>query len=91
MADGLVVDAWLHVRGNTEAARVEARSRLIEPLMSHLDDAGLGHVSEIADGEHPFTPRGCPFQAWSLGELLRVERVILAARKSRRRTESALA
>jgi glycogen debranching enzyme len=26
-------------------------------------------VSEIADAEPPFTPRGCPFQAWSLGEL----------------------
>ena len=33
--------------------------------------AGLGHLSEIADGEPPHTPRGCPFQAWSLGELLR--------------------
>jgi len=76
---GSFVDAWLRVRGNTEAARLEARSRLVAPLLSHLDDAGLGHVSEIADAEQPFTPRGCPFQAWSLGELLRVERVILAA------------
>ena len=76
---GPFVDAWLRVRGNTEAARVEARSRFVEPLISHLDEAGLGHVSEIADAEPPFTPRGCPFQAWSLGELLRVERVILAA------------
>jgi predicted glycogen debranching enzyme len=33
------------------------------------------------DAEPPFTPRGCPFQAWSLGEFLRVQRVILAAPK----------
>ena len=78
---GSFVDAWLRVRGNTEPARVEARSRFVEPLIAHLDEAALGHVSEIADAEPPFTTRGCPFQAWSLGELLRVQRVILAAPK----------
>jgi hypothetical protein len=39
------------------------------PLQRHLDEAGLGHVAEIADAGPPYTPRGCPFQAWSLGEL----------------------
>jgi glycogen debranching enzyme len=29
-------------------------------------------VSEIADGDPPHQPRGCPFQAWSLGELMRL-------------------
>ena len=42
-----------------------------------LNHAGLGHVSEICDAEAPHTPRGCPFQAWSLGELLRLERSVL--------------
>ena len=91
---GSFVDAWLRVHRNTAAARVEARSRFVEPLIAHLNEAALGHVSEIADADQPFTPRGCPFQAWSLGELLRVKRVILAApkvAKSRRRTEIALA
>jgi glycogen debranching enzyme len=89
---GSFVDAWLRVRDNTAAARVEARSRFIEPLISHLDEAGLGHVSEIADAEPPFVPRGCPFQAWSLGELLRMERVIVGDDRSdpanRRRSPS---
>jgi glycogen debranching enzyme len=66
------------VRGNTSAARRDARQRFIDPLLVHLQSAGLGHVSEIADAEAPFTPRGCPFQAWSLGELLRLDRVVLA-------------
>jgi glycogen debranching enzyme len=35
-------------------------------------------VSEIADGDSPHTPNGCPFQAWSVGELLRLDRVVLA-------------
>jgi predicted glycogen debranching enzyme len=91
---GPFVDAWLRVSGNTEAARVEARSRFVEPLIAHCNEAGLGHVSEIADAEPPFTPRGCPFQAWSLGELLRAERRIQAAPKTakgRRRTETVTA
>ena len=54
------------------------RARFLPALHAHLEDAGLGHVSEIADAEPPHTPRGCPFQAWSLGELLRLERVVLA-------------
>ena len=69
---GPFVDAWLRVRRDTAAARHEASRRFVQPLMEHLEAAGLGHVSEIADAEAPFTPRGCPFQAWSLGELLRI-------------------
>jgi predicted glycogen debranching enzyme len=80
---GAFVDAWLTTRGRTIAASAEARRRFAEPLLSHLQVAGLGHVSEIADAEAPYEPRGCPFQAWSLGELIRIERVILAARESR--------
>jgi predicted glycogen debranching enzyme len=70
---GPFVEAWVAVRGEDAAAAAEARSRFLDPLRAHLDDAGLGHVSEIADADPPFTPAGCPFQAWSLGELLRVE------------------
>lgn len=44
--------------------------------MAHVREAALGHVSEIADAESPFTPRGCPFQVWSLGELIRLQRVV---------------
>jgi glycogen debranching enzyme len=74
---GPFVDAWLRVRGNTPAARREARRRFVAPLLEHVSAAGIGHVSEIADAEPPFTPRGCPFQAWSLGELIRLDRQIV--------------
>ncbi|MFQ5950510.1 MAG: amylo-alpha-1,6-glucosidase, partial [Candidatus Geothermarchaeales archaeon] len=41
--------------------------------------AGLGTVSEIFDGDHPHTPRGCISQAWSLAEPFRayVEDILL--------------
>lgn len=75
---GPFVDAWVRVAGDTATARREARARFLAPLLAHLDEAGLGHVSEIADGDPPHAPRGCPFQAWSVGEALRLALVVLA-------------
>src|SRR5262245_1177778 len=73
---GPFVEAWVRVRGSTALAKQKARRRFLARLHEHLNHAGLGHVSEICDAESPHTPRGCPFQAWSLGELLRLERKV---------------
>jgi predicted glycogen debranching enzyme len=73
---GPFVQAWLRVRGATTEAKREADERFLSPLREHLGVAGLGHISEIADAEPPHWPRGCPFQAWSLGELLRATRLV---------------
>ncbi len=73
---GPFVGAWLAVRGATRAAKDEARSRFLEPMLALLDPAGSGHLPEIADGDPPHTPRGCPFQAWSVGEALRIRRML---------------
>jgi glycogen debranching enzyme len=75
---GAFVEAWVRVRGGTNEVKRQARTRFVAPLLRHLEEAGLGHVSEITDAEAPFTPRGCPFQAWSVGELLRLEHTVLA-------------
>jgi len=77
---GPFVEAWVRVRGGTNQARREARGKFLAPILAHLEEAGLGHVSEIADAEAPHTPRGCPWQAWSVGEALRLDQVILAER-----------
>lgn len=76
---GPFVEAWVRVRGGTNEAKRAAREKFLTPLLAHLDDAGLGHISEIADATAPHTPRGCPFQAWSVGEALRLDLVVLAA------------
>lgn len=73
---GAFTEAWLRVRGGGAEAKREAEERFVAPLRLHLEDAGLGHVSEIFDGDPPHTPRGCPFQAWSVGELLRMELLV---------------
>ncbi|HEX5575598.1 MAG TPA: amylo-alpha-1,6-glucosidase [Gemmatimonadales bacterium] len=77
---GPFVEAWVRVRGNTAAAKRQARRRFFEPLLQHLTAAGVGHISEIADAEPPHPPRGCPFQAWSVGEALRLDLQVLAER-----------
>jgi predicted glycogen debranching enzyme len=75
---GPFVEAWVRVRGDSNQARAEARKRFFDPMQAHLGSAGLGHVSEVADAESPHTPGGCPFQAWSVAELLRLDKQVLA-------------
>jgi predicted glycogen debranching enzyme len=86
---GPFVEAWVRVRSGTLESKREARARFLHPLMRHLDEAGLGHISEIADADPPHTPRGCPFQAWSVGEALRLRQLVLAdpELEGRRRVE----
>lgn len=74
---GPFVEAWVRVRGSTDETKVEARRKFVAPLHRHLREAGLGHISEICDAEAPHISRGCPFQAWSLGELIRLEKQVL--------------
>jgi glycogen debranching enzyme len=66
---GIYIDTLLKV--DEKGARKEA-SQVVADFMYHLDEAGIGTVSEIFDGDAPFHPRGCIAQAWSVGELLRV-------------------
>ncbi|MEP6993082.1 MAG: amylo-alpha-1,6-glucosidase [Acidobacteriota bacterium] len=75
---GAFVDAWVRVRGGSNQIKQEARERFLAPLLAHLDHAGISHVSEVADGDPPHVPGGCPFQAWSVAETLRIDRAILA-------------
>ena len=82
---GPFVEAWVRVRGATASAQQEARAKFLTPLRDHLQDAGIGHISEIADADVPHTPRGCPWQAWSLGELLRLDQMVLPAPKPNRK------
>ncbi len=70
---GPFVEAWVRVQGDDIAARSDARARFVGPLLAGLrESAGLNHLPEITDAEPPYTAKGCPFQAWSLGELTRL-------------------
>ncbi|MGH9391950.1 MAG: amylo-alpha-1,6-glucosidase, partial [Vicinamibacteria bacterium] len=76
---GPFIEAWVRARGETTKAKREARTRFLEPLLS---GAVSGHIAEIADADPPQSPRGCPFQAWSVGEALRVRQYLEQALKA---------
>ena len=63
---GHFVQAHLQVYNNPELAR-----SFLEPMANHLRDGCIGSISEIFDGDIPFTSRGCFAQAWSVAEVLR--------------------
>jgi predicted glycogen debranching enzyme len=51
----------------------ELREELIHLLQSAAEEGlVLSHVAQLADGESPHRFRGCPAQAWSCAEVLRV-------------------
>ena len=68
---GPFIAGYLRLHGYTAAARQQAEAWL-SPLKDHVTDAGLGHVSEIFEGDPPHRPCGCIAQAWSVAEVLRV-------------------
>jgi predicted glycogen debranching enzyme len=57
----------------------DAALRFLEPLGRQIYTGGLGTLSEIFDGDAPFTPRGCIAQAWTVAEVLRAWKEITQA------------
>ncbi|MER7001902.1 amylo-alpha-1,6-glucosidase [Dactylosporangium sp. NPDC000555] len=56
------------------ATSAHQHDELLRGLEAHLWEWGVGSVSETADGDPPHRATGCPFQAWSVAETLRVRR-----------------
>ena len=66
---GPYITAYIKTRGE-EVGR-EFAIHWLSKFKAHLNEACLGQVSEIFDGDAPHTARGCAAQAWSVAELLR--------------------
>ena len=67
---GPFVKAYVRVSDDDGASRKEA-AKFLDPMRNHLNETGLGYVSELFDGNPPWHPRGCIAQAWSVAEVLR--------------------
>ncbi|MGH8177730.1 MAG: amylo-alpha-1,6-glucosidase [Steroidobacter sp.] len=63
---GHFIDAFLKVHPDPTAARA-----MLQPFREHLQEGGVGSISEIFDAEAPHAPGGCIAQAWSVAEVLR--------------------
>ncbi len=73
---GPYIDAMIRVKGPSRNLAKEGL-KLLEPLFQHMQDAGLGTISEIFDGEPPHAPGGCIAQAFSVAEILRIYLILL--------------
>lgn len=62
-------EALLKLNSKKNLGRIE---EIIEAFRSHLSRDGMGTISEIFDGDNPSSGHGCPSQAWSVAELLRL-------------------
>jgi len=67
---GPMVTAYRRAFGDAPSVKQQARA-LLDGLLPHLSEAGIGGISEVADGDKPHRPGGCPWQAWSVAEPLR--------------------
>lgn len=64
---GPFIDAWLRVY----PGEMEAAHAFLAGFPPQLDEACVGSINEIFDGDAPCRPRGCIAQAWSVAEVLR--------------------
>jgi glycogen debranching enzyme len=88
---GPFIDAYIQVTGNGRKTQTQARAWL-HAFSAHLNDAGVGQVSEIFDGDSPHRARGCFAQAWSVAEILRavVENgLVQKSRKTKKKVAAA--
>ncbi|HLK09464.1 MAG TPA: amylo-alpha-1,6-glucosidase [Candidatus Angelobacter sp.] len=67
---GPFITAYLRVNDGAAPVREHAHG-FLRGLEAHLNQGGLGQISEIFDGDAPHLPRGCFAQAWSVAEVLR--------------------
>jgi predicted glycogen debranching enzyme len=70
---GPFCEGWLRVHGNSGVKKVR---NLIFGLEEVMSEHGITTLSEIHDGDPPHAPRGAISQAWSVGEVLRIIRML---------------
>jgi predicted glycogen debranching enzyme len=63
---GSYITAMVRYGGDQKEAK-----RLLRATRELLSEGGLGGIAEVYDGDEPRHPGGCPWQAWSIAEILR--------------------
>ncbi len=73
---GAFLEGYLKVNSRSEASIRQVKEWL-DPLVSHMKSEGaIGQIAEIFDGDAPHRPVGCPAQAWSVAEVLRIAALV---------------
>ncbi|EOD00791.1 amylo-alpha-1,6-glucosidase [Caldisalinibacter kiritimatiensis] len=68
---GPFIEAYVKVYDYSKESKNKAKE-MLDLFKAHMKDGCIGSISEILEGDEPFYPRGCPAQAWSVAEVLRV-------------------
>lgn len=68
---GPYVSAVLRLTGDRRRARMA-----LSQVREMLGEKGLGGIAEVYDGDPPHRPNGCPWQAWSVAEVLRAWHIV---------------
>ncbi|HEY3361653.1 MAG TPA: amylo-alpha-1,6-glucosidase [Methanosarcina sp.] len=67
---GAYVKAYRKVHNYSKESLEDMRT-LLQGFDTHLETAGIGTISEVFDGDYPYSPGGCIAQAWSVAEIFR--------------------
>ena len=70
---GPFCEGWLRVHGKSGVEKVR---KIIMAFEEVMNDHGVTTISEIYDGDPPHSPQGCISQAWSVGEVLRILKLL---------------
>jgi len=68
---GPFLQAYLKVNQHSPDAMRQARVWL-QPLIDNMNQGCVGQIPEIFEADEPHRPVGCPAQAWSVAEVLRL-------------------
>jgi glycogen debranching enzyme len=66
-----LIGSFCDLTKKVHGADADVAPFLAELERHQIEDYGLGGIAEIFDGAAPHRPNGCPWQAWSLAEVLR--------------------
>ncbi|MBN2795041.1 MAG: glycogen debranching enzyme family protein [Clostridia bacterium] len=72
---GWLIGPYLEAHYNVYQDKAYVKEKL-NLFLKHMEDTGIGTISEVFSGDAPHHPRGCFAQAWSVSEPLRIYRLI---------------
>lgn len=68
---GPFLEGYLRTHNHSSEA-VEQGRRWLQPLLDTMEQLTIAQISECFEGNEPHRPVGCPAQAWSVAEVLRM-------------------
>ncbi len=68
---GPLGDALFKLNGNKSKAKKQVKT-IVDGFAEIINEAGIGSIAEICDGDFPHAARGCIAQAWSVAEVRRL-------------------